>query len=499
MGQLLTISVWEFLHYFKSRSFLLATLVSPILLAGIIVIPSFFYQQSRLVRPQVIGMVEFDSTNYYQMLSHRFTDSLGGVANSPDIHLQKIEPDTSRELADLLSRQERFRFERDSLDDAYNNIKERRKYIFQQPASANRERLLRETYEQLHQTREARDLAVIEYNRIKALTDSLIRAAVFKKADRMLRTKSIQGYIVIEPDQFKEGVIEFHSLLPINFFRIDRLKQTLQEFLVEERMREQGVTSSQIQEWLKPIHIQELRLEGSEKREFNVMITYLGPIIAVLFLFINMFSSSGFLFNSIIFEKTNHIVEQLLSSVGAVVLIFGKLLGMGLLALFQMLIWMLIIALLIMTNLIPLHEVGFLTLQNGGIFILYSLLGYLFFSAIFIVFGCWFPAEEKARQLNQLIRVVSIFPIILAILVLETPNALTVRVLSFIPFLTPSFMILRTPLGQPPDIDYAISAGIMIGFILIALFVAVRVFKISSVAMNRPVNLKKVFMIFGRA
>lgn len=495
MRRLYTIAEWEFLRYLKSRSFLLATFVSPIILAALLIIPSFFYQNSRLTRPQVIGVIEFDSTNYNFALAERFNDSINAERAS-EIQLRNIEADTSSTLADFLARQKRLEFERDSLNDAYNQIKERRNYVFQRPASANRESLLKQTYEQLHQTREARDLAVIEYNHVKSHTDSLIRSAVFKKADSLLTAQAIQGYIVFEPALFKEGKIEFHSLLPINFFRIDRLKQTLQELLVEERMRVEGVTISQIQEWLKPIEIQELRLEGSEKREFNIMVTYLGPIIVVLFLFIGIFTPSGFLFNSMFIEQSSHIIELMISSARSTQVIFGKLIGLGILGLFQVLVWMAIAALFVFTKLIPSNEIGFLTIRNGVIFILYFILGYLFFSAIFVSVGFLSSSVDRARHLNQLFRIVSVFPVILAILVLESPNSIVIRILSFIPLWTPSLMILRTPLGQPPLIDYGISGAIMLFVTILSLVFAVRVFNIGSLDPHQKIRAKEIFPLF---
>lgn len=497
MIRIFTIAAWEFMKYLKSRSFIMTTFVSPILLAGIIIIPSFFYQESRLSKPQIIGVVEIDSTNFHAILSKRLNDSLN-VGSSPEIILRKIEADTSNELAEYFSKRSRLGFEKDSLDDAYNQIKERRKYIFQRPASQNREQQLKETYAQLHQTREARDLAVIEYNRIKILTDSLLKKSVFKSADSLLNAKAIQGYIVIEPLLFKQGKLQFHSMLPINFFRIDRLKQTIQELLVEERMREEGITSSQIQQWLEPVEIEELRLEGSQKREFNILVTYLGPIIVVLFLFISIFTESGFLFSSFILEKSNHIMELLLSSVKSTQLILGKITGLGILGLFQVLIWMLITASLVFLNIIPTKEIGFLTIENGAIFILYFVLGYLFFASVFVGIGSLSSSEEDARQFNQLMRILYLVPIILAVLVLESPNSLVVRILSLIPILTPSFMILRTPLGHPPLIDYGISVIIMLAFIILMMIFALRVFKVGSYIYDRSISLKEIFSFASR-
>lgn len=498
MRRIFAIAEWEFLRYLKSRSFILATFLSPVVLAVLLIIPSFFYQNSRLTRSQVIGVIEFDSTNYDFALAERFNDSLS-AERGEEIQLKKIEADTSIRLADFLTKQKRLGFERDSLDEAYNQIKERRKYVFQRPASTNRESLLRQTYEQLHQTREARDLAVIEYDRVESLTDSLIRSAIFNKADDLLTSQEIQGYIVFDPELFKEGKIEFHSLLPINFFRIDRLKQILQELLVEERMREEGVTTSQIQEWLEPIEIQELRLEGTEKREFNIMVTYLGPIIVVLFLFIGIFTSSGFLFNSLNFEQSNHITELMISSARSTRVIFGKLIGLELLGFSQTLIWMGIAALFVFTELVPAKEVGFLTIRNGAIFILYFVLGYLFFSAVFMSVGFFSSTEARARHLNQLVRILSVFPIIMAIWILESPNSLVIRILSFIPFLTPSLMIMRTPLGQPPMIDYGISVAIMVFAIIPSLIIAVRAFRIGSLHPGQKIRGKEMFSLFRAA
>ena len=223
------------------------------------------------------------------------------------------------------------------------------------------------------------------------------------------------------------------------------------------------------------------------------MVTYLGPIIVVLFLFIGIFTSSGFLFNSLNSEQSHHIIELMISSARSTQVIFGKLLGLGFLGLLQALIWMGIAAVFVFTELIPSNEVGFLTIRNGVIFVLYFLLGYLFFSAVFISVGLLSSSEDKARHLNQLVRILSIFPIILAILVLESPNSSMIRILSFIPLLTPSLMILRTPLGQPPIVDYGISVAIMLIAIILCLTFAVRIFRMGRLDHDERIKGNEIF------
>jgi len=67
-----------------------------------------------------------------------------------------------------------------------------------------------------------------------------------------------------------------------------------------------------------------------------------------------------------------------------------------------------------------------------------------------------------------------------------------VRFLSYIPFLTPTFMILRTPLGQPPAIDYYISSAIMLIFIIFFLFFSAKIFRAANLAQRRDFSLRGI-------
>jgi ABC-2 type transport system permease protein len=489
---------WEFWRHFKSRNFLIATFVTPLFFAAILLLPPFFYQQSNLSHLKSVGIIEFDSKKYFQMLLDRLNDSLMVYDLSVPVKLTKIVADTSLKLSNYFARQRQLKKELDSLDTAYNQIKERRKYIFLRPESNTRESLLKETYQQLHSAREGRDLAVIEHARVKSITDSSIRSLVMAKADSFLNSKKIQAYIVVEPALFKNGIVEFHSRFPINFLRVDRLKQALQMVLLQERMRDEGVTTTKIYDWLRPVEIRELRLAGAEKRQFSVFTTYLGPIIVMLFLFISIFTSSGFLLRDVIQEKSNRVVEMVLTTVNSGVFLMGKIIGLGLLGLFQILIWVVLVLLIIYLDFVPVEKIGFLNIVNAGIFVIYYILGFLFFSSIFIGIGSMFSSEVEAHHIKQLMWVLSVFPIVLAIIVLDSPNSTFVKIMSFIPFLTPTFMVLRTPIGQPPYIDYVISIAILFIASLIILIFAMRMYKLGNLVFDKKVSPKEIFSIFSR-
>lgn len=491
MKKFLVILNWEFWRHLKSKSFLLATFVSPVIFAAIVLIPSFFWDTGSIHQPEVFGCIEFDEPRYCDLLAER----LAQLSVNQQVILIKIHADTSSQLRRYLERLSRIKAERDSLEEAYNKIKERRRYIFQKPASATRERLLRQTYDELRATRESRDLAEIEFNRIKSATDSLLRLEVVQKADSMMRRQLIEGYLLIDPAELDRGSVEFHSILPSNFLRLSYLKDALQLILIEKRMLEDGISVSKINDWLQPFEIREFKLEAARQIELDFAVTYLGPIIVVLFLFISIFTSSGFLFNGIISEKSNRVIEILISSVKSWQLMSGKIFGLGLLGLFQIFIWMALTAGLIFLQVLNVDKISFLTLRNAGIFVLYFSLGYLFFASIFVGIGSVLSNEEDAHHLNQFMRILSIFPIALAVLVLQSPNSLIVRILSFIPFLTPTFIILRTPLGHPPQIDYLLSTGIMVVSIIVTVAMGAKIFRVGCLLYGKKPTFKEIWRL----
>lgn len=500
MKQFLIITWWEFFRHFKSRSFLLSTFISPLVFAFIVFLPTLYLEDYSHDQLKRIGCVAFDSTRICRDVQRRFNEMSIASATMPAIHLVTIKTDTSAKMKSRFNNLRLLKLERDSLQDAYNTVKERRKYIFQKPKTASREALLKNTYEELVQTREAHDLAELEHQRAKHLMDSLWRVAIVRHADDLLVTLRLEGYLLINPDEFVEGTVEFHSLLPSNFLEIEPLKQAVQVVIVEQRLKKENLRVDKIQEWLSPLKFREIQLQGSEKEEFDFLINYLGPIIVVFFLFISIFTSSGFLFSGVLKEKTNRVIELLLSSVNHNQLVAGKIFGLGLLGIFQIMIWYGITLVLIVSNLLNVSEIGFLSLKNAGLFLLYFILGYLYFASIFVGIGSLFSNEEDAHHLNQFMRMLSILPIVLAILVLETPNSFLVRILSFIPPLTPTFMILRIPLGNPPPIDYYISIGIMLLSILISIYFAGKLFRVGSLLYGKKPGFKEIFgVLFGRS
>ena len=492
MKKLMIVANWEFFRHVRSKSFLLATFVSPIIFALFIYIPLLLLGSGNKAQPVMLGCVSFDSSSDCDQLIAQL-EKIQKKNRMPEIILIKIKTDTTEQLAKNI-REVAFLGQRlDSLNMAYTKIKERRKFIFQRPKSHTRTLLLKNTYDQLQQTREERDLADIIYQRKKSRTDSLLRSEIRHHADSLLTTGFIDGYILITPQLFSNGTVEFYSQAPARVLPVGILKIVLQTRVVEQRLQDDGIDDSKIEEWLKPLNFREYQIDAFRETENNFLLSYLAPVVAVLFLFISIFTSSGFLFSGILREKSNRIIEILVSSCSSLQLMGGKIIGLGLLGLAQVAIWMAITIGLLKFDLLPNAGLEYLNWQNAGIFAVYFVLGYLFFAAIYVGFGSLFSSEEDAHHLTQLLRLTAIFPVALAVLVLEAPRSLVVRVLSYIPFLTPTFMILRTPVERPSEMEYGITMAIMVVSIALAIFTAAKLFRIGSLLYGKKPGVREIW------
>ncbi len=496
MKRILVIAGWEFIQHLLSRSFWLLTLVAPLVFSAIVLIPAFQYQHSQTQQNQVIGCVAIDdSVGYCQRLAERLLGNPGPNEAAPAIFLEPILPDTTPDIQiDFLER-DALRLSLDSLNEAYNKIQERRKYLFNRPESGTKTRLLAESYQELISTREQRDLSEIAFRQLNARLDTLVKKSALHNADSLLRINRIAGYVVIEPEKFSRGEVDFHAKQGLSFLRSKPLEQALQVMLVEERMRQQGVEISKIQELLQPVNIREILLEGNSRLEFNFISNYFAPVVVVIFLLIAIFTASRLLFNTMVAEKYQRTIETLIASTNTFQIIAGKVSGIGLLGLVQILVWMGVTWILMFFDMISPDRFLFLTLENAGIFTFYYFLGYLFFGSILFGIGAFYPDEISARHASQVVTLLMIVPVVFFAYVIFAPNSMLVRLLSFLPMFSPAFMVLRTPLTEVPSLDYYITGSVLLGFIIVGFAVVGKIFRQGSLNFGSQTTFRRLMEV----
>ncbi|MBU1346111.1 MAG: ABC transporter permease [Alphaproteobacteria bacterium] len=222
-------------------------------------------------------------------------------------------------------------------------------------------------------------------------------------------------------------------------------------------------------------------------------------IIGLAFSFILwslIITGASILLNSVMEEKSNKILEVLLSSASATEILTGKVLGVALLTLSVMVVWGGIGAIGLITAAPDMAgDVAAVLLENGLIFyfLAYMVGGYLMYAVLFAAIGAFCETPRDAQTLMGPIMMVLVIPILVVQMALVNPDAAVVKFMSWVPFFTPFLMSARAPSG-PPLVEIA---GTMAGMFVVALlmvWLAGRAFRAGALS-----DVKLSWKSFGAA
>ena len=209
-----------------------------------------------------------------------------------------------------------------------------------------------------------------------------------------------------------------------------------------------------------------------------------------MMMFILVMTSGQLLVRSMLEEKSNRVVEVLMSSCSANDLMAGKIIGLSGIGLTQMAFWVFIgltLSVKFAITLVP--------LASGLLMLLYFILGYVLFAAIFVAIGSPVSTEQEAQQINSYLVMILMVPIVFAFTVVQNPNTTLVKVLSFIPLLTPSMMAMRIPIQMPSAIEIILSIIILMVSVIIMIWIAGKIFRTAILSYGKRLTLKELYRL----
>jgi ABC-2 type transport system permease protein len=220
-------------------------------------------------------------------------------------------------------------------------------------------------------------------------------------------------------------------------------------------------------------------------------------------------------------EKTNRIVEVMVSSVRPFQLMMGKIIGIALVGLTQFLVWMTlsgltitIVGSMMAPDVMQQVQSGNLQTQQemGGVnigqfldtmmslrlplilvtFVFYFLTGYLLYSALFAAVGSAIDSESDSQQFMLPITIPLVFSIAIGQFVLNNPTGTLATVFSFIPFTAPVVMMVRIPFGIPWW-EVGVSAGMMIVGFIGTTWLAAKIYRTGILMYGKKPTYKELF------
>jgi ABC-2 type transport system permease protein len=309
------------------------------------------------------------------------------------------------------------------------------------------------------------------------------------EAVRLLAEEQLEGFLVIPASVADSGNVVYRARNIGNFRIQERFSRTIEELITEQRMSAEGLDVRRIRALTAEINLRSIKVnEKGEESESGFLQTFFTSYIALMMLMFMVMTSGQLLIRSVVEEKQNRVIEVLLSSCSSRELMAGKILGLSGLGLVQLGLWALgLLAVMLKTQqLVAAPDVMLLTL-------LYFLLGYFLYAGIFVAAGAPVTTEQEAQQITSYVSLMLVFPIVLAVPAMQNPDATYIRVLSFIPLLTPAFMVLRMPIQTPPMWEILATLGLLAASVVGIMWVAGKIFRIAILVYGKKPSFRQLW------
>lgn len=215
------------------------------------------------------------------------------------------------------------------------------------------------------------------------------------------------------------------------------------------------------------------------------------PVGFVYLLFIALMTVVQMLLNNTVEEKSNRIIEVLLSSVTPRELMTGKLVGIAGVGMTMVLTWILSIMGVLQFMAGPDTEIPRIALellQSSGLliyFAVYFVLGYLLYAGIFLALGSVCNTLKEAQNFMGPVVMIMVVPLITMVFVPKDPNGTLATVLSWIPIYTP-FLMMNRAAANPPMFDLVGTGILLVISIAFVLWATGKIFRIAVLRTGQP-------------
>jgi ABC-2 type transport system permease protein len=232
--------------------------------------------------------------------------------------------------------------------------------------------------------------------------------------------------------------------------------------------------------------------QGQERVGKAEMLAQWAPVGFVYLLWVALFSISQMLLTNTIEEKSNRIIEVLLSSVTPAEFVIGKLAGIAAVGLTMVIAWLgSFLGILTWKASGQQSEVAmqFVSLLQGshllGAFVIYFFFGYLLYAGIILAIGSVCNTLKEAQNYMGVITMLMMVPLLTMMFIPKDPNGTVATVLSWIPIYTP-FIMMNRAAADPPMFDVVGTMVMLILFTGLVLWGAVKIFRVAILRSGQP-------------
>lgn len=366
----------------------------------------------------------------------------------------------------------------------------------------------------------------------KNLEFTFVNELDIEKAKKVFSEGAYYALLSI-PENPEKGDIELISENQVDLSTKSYINNRIEEKIRSDKLKEIGVDAKTIDAINPDVHIRTIKLkqDGSEElssTEAALAIGYIAAFLIYMFIFIY----GAMVMRGVIEEKTNRVVEILISSVKPFQLMMGKIVGIALVALTQFVLW-LVLGFFIITagqsfvggqSSPDTKQLTEQMVQNPDVagklqnmesdnqifndvmravlnlpimliifaFIFYFIGGYLLYASLFAAIGGAVDNEADTQQFMLPLTLPLILSLVLAQAIIQNPEGPVAFWFSIVPLTSPVIMMLRIPYGVPAW-ELILSIALLAATFVGTTWVAAKIYRIGILVYGKKFSYKDLW------
>ena len=312
---------------------------------------------------------------------------------------------------------------------------------------------------------------------------------VRQELDARVSRKELDGFVILPPNLLSGEQPEFSARNTADLFTRSKVENSINRALRSQRMVENGIDEKKIEKMSEPISLNTTGAGGKESKGESSFFLVFG---LGLLIYMSVLLYGQFVLGAVIEEKETRIAEILFSSMRSFPLMMGKLIGVSLVALTQLSIWAIAFLSLSAWLAGSSFTVPHIPPMVFVYFVIFFLMGYFIYATVYAVVGSMVTTTQEGSQLALPIVLFLVMGFYLSFNIIRSPSSSLALWASMFPFFAPITMLVRIVTETPPLWQILLSLGIGIATAIGLIWLASRIYRVGMLMTGKKATLPEV-------
>jgi ABC-2 type transport system permease protein len=312
--------------------------------------------------------------------------------------------------------------------------------------------------------------------------------------------KRVDAVLLIPANAFEgsDAKMTYYSRSSADLISQERLGSVANHAIQRQRLAARGIGPDVVATLTRDVPVDSVQLSRSGEQKKGSEANFLIGFIFAGLLIIPSFIYGLETMRGIVQEKSERIVEVLISSMSPRQLLTGKILGVAAIGLTQVTVWLTIIAIAGTLGAPAAMIAGFDVTQFLRpmvfvYFVLFFVLGYLTFVCIYAIAGAACNTDKEAQQLVAPIQMIMMVPWFVMFAIITNPDSSFAVALSLAPVYGPITMFVRTLVSEPPVWHVLLSIAVSIATIFVFFYVTAKIFRVGILSYGKRPTIPELW------